>query len=250
MTNQNFFKRNDLSLKSNNNNRNNNSKLKQSFSVPRNNNMYGKVFRDNKIRRRLKKDDSNLDSMTQNQNDIKYNTSTFNKSVKFNSTVTTCYNYNTTNYNNESKLSNTKISKNEVYSPKSLHALKRTLSDFHPCFSNSGENDEIILKEINTMKENKIIRNLKEMEKNCEHENELIKGYKMPMKEELNIEPIKYKSPNYVSPATIYKKEMEMLIKVNPIEHEKEMRRKLFDEKLLKKKMQNKKIFERVRCKK
>ena len=100
------------------------------------------------------------------------------------------------------------------------------------------------------MKENKIIRNLKEMEKNCEHENELIKGYKMPMKEELNIEPIKYKSPNYVSPATIYKKEMEMLIKVNPIEHEKEMRRKLFDEKLLKKKMQNKKIFERVRCKK
>lgn len=252
MTNQNFFKRNDLSLKSNINNRNNNSKLKQSFSVPRNNNMYGKVFRDNKIRRRLKKDDSNLDSMTQNQNDIKYNISTFNKSVKFNSTVTTCYNYNTTNYNNESKLSNTKISKNEVYSPKSLHALKRTLSDFHPCFSNynSGENDEIIFKEINTMKENKIIRNLKEMEKNCEHENELIKGYQIPMKEELNIEPIKYKSPNYVSPATIYKKEMELFIKVNPIEHEKEMRRKLFDEKLLKKKMQNKQIFERVRCKK
>ena len=41
-----------------------------------------------------------------------------------------------------------------------------------------------------------------------------------------------------------------MFIKVNPIEHEKEMRKKLFDDKLLQKKMQNKKIFERVRFKK
>ena len=39
----------------------------------------------------------------------------------------------------------------------------------------------------------------------------------------------------------------EMLKKVNPIEYEKEMKRKLFDEKLLKKKLQNKKIFERIK---
>ena len=72
----------------------------------------------------------------------------------------------------------------------------------------------------------------------------------MPFKEELNIEPKKYKPPNYISPATVYQKEFEMFIKVNPIEHEKEMRKKLFDEKMLRKKLQNKKIFERVRLKK
>ena len=44
-----------------------------------------------------------------------------------------------------------------------------------------------------------------------------------------------------------FKREMELFIKVNPIEYEKEMKRRLFDEKLLKKKMQNKKIFERVK---
>ena len=38
-----------------------------------------------------------------------------------------------------------------------------------------------------------------------------------------------------------------MFIKVNPIEYEKEMKRKLFDEKLLKKKLQNKRIFERIK---
>lgn len=255
MTTQNFFK-NINSDNANINNKNNNSRIKHSFSVPRNNNIYENDFNNNKKRRKQnieKTQNNNLDTITQNQNDIKNNTSTFNKSIKFNSTITTCYNYNITNNNNESKLSNSKNSKNEIYSPKSLHALKRSLSDFQPYvnFNSAGENDNImIFNDFNTMNENKKIRNLKEMKKNYEHEIELIKGFQMPFKEELNIEPKKYKPPNYISPATVYQKEFEMFIKVNPIEHEKEMRKKLFDEKMLRKKLQNKKIFERVRLKK
>ena len=249
MTSQNFFKNINLDTKTNINNRNNNSRIKQSFSVPRNN-KYGSDFNINNKTRRQNIENSNLDSATQNQNEVKNNTSTFNKSIKFNSTITTCYNYNVTN-NNESKLSNSRISKNDIYSPKSLHALKRSLSDFHPHFKGEGEKEDTsIFNDINTMNEKKKIRNLKEMKKKYEHETELIKGFQMPFKEELNIEPKKYKPPNYISPATVYKKELEMFIKVNPIEHEKEMRKKLFDDKLLQKKMQNKKIFERVRFKK
>ena len=82
---------------------------------------------------------------------------------------------------------------------------------------------------------------------NCEHETELLKGFQLPINLETDEEPKKMKPPNYISPATVYKKEIEMFIKVNPIEYEKEMKRKLFDEKLLKKKLQNKKIFERIK---
>ena len=85
------------------------------------------------------------------------------------------------------------------------------------------------------------------MEENCEHETELLKGFQLPINLETDEEPKKMKPPNYISPATVYKKEIEMFIKVNPIEYEKEMKRKLFDEKLLKNKMQNKKIFERIK---
>ena len=256
MTSKNFFNNINLDY-SNIKNKNNNSRIKHSLSVPRNNNIYENDVNNNKKRRKQnieKIQTNNLDITTQNQNNIKNNTSTFNKSIKFNSTVTTCYNYNITN-NNESKFSNSRISKNEIYSPKSLPALKRSLSDFQPHtnINNGGENDYIMIFNdfnTNTMNENKKIRNLKEMKKNYEHEIELIKGYQMSFKEELNIEPKKYKSPNYISPADVYQKELEMFIKVNPIEHEKEMRRKLFDDKMLRKKLENKKIFERIRIKK
>ena len=97
-----------------------------------------------------------------------------------------------------------------------------------------------------TNEKNIKIKNLKDIEVYYEHETELLKGYQMPINIETNEEPIKIKS-NYISPGEIYKREMEMFIKVNPIEHEKEMKRRMFDENLLKKKLQNKKIFERIK---
>ena len=110
------------------------------------------------------------------------------------------------------------------------------------------KDDETNLNDISDMNErNKKIRNLKELKDYCEHETELLKGYKAPEIIETNEEIINIKPPNYISPETVYKKEMELFIKVNPIEYEKEMKRRLFDEKLLKRKLQNKKIFERIK---
>ena len=41
-----------------------------------------------------------------------------------------------------------------------------------------------------------------------------------------------------------------MFKKVNPIEYEKELKRKLLDDKMLLKKLQNRKIYERIKIKK
>ena len=207
---------------------------------------------------------NNLDSSNNNvSNDVKYKSfqNTTNKSIKFNSTITTCYYYNSditsNNINNESKLSIKNYqttSKNEIYTPKSLYKLKRSLSDFQPNFMNSKEDEEININNINNIsvmnEKNKKIKNLKDMEKYYERETKLMKGYQPPLNNESNEEPKKYKPPNYISPVAIYKRETEMLIKVNPIEYEKEMKKKLIDEQFLRKKLQNKKIFERIKTKK
>ena len=261
MTKNNFFNRNNLTNTNINLsmneilNRKNDNKLKkvQSFSYQSNNIINIKQ----KSRQRMT---NNLDSSNNNgSSDVKYTTfqNTMNKSIKFNSTLTTCYYYNSditnNNINNESRISikNYQTTKNEIYSPKSLYKLKRTLSDFQPNIINSKEDEEININNISDINEKvKKIRDLKEMEKYCEHENELIKGYQPPLNVELNEERKKYKPPKYISPVTVYKREIEMLKKVNPIEYEKEMKRKLFDEQFLRKKMQNKKIFERIKIKK
>ena len=216
-----------------------NLKITHSLSAAKENLMKIKT---NKSRQKMMNNKTN----TFNSSDIK---GPLNKSMKFNSTVTTCYNYNSDiiNSNNETnRTKNKNIFKNELYFPK----LKRSLSDFQPNVTNimNIKDDETNLNDISDMNErNKKIRNLKELKDYCEHETELLKGYKAPEIIETNEEIINIKPPNYISPETVYKKEMELFIKVNPIEYEKEMKRRLFDENLLKKKLQNKKIFERIK---
>ena len=265
MTKQDFFNRSNLTntnlsmndkFYSENNTKYKNLKIIQSISAQRNNliNM--------KQKSRQKIVNNNLDSSIANSNDAKgaYFQNTLNKSFKFNSTVTTCYNYNIENNltnnltNNESKISkNIQTNKNELYTPKSLHKLKRALSDFQMSIANkfNMKEDEMYFNNISDITEkNEKIRNLKEMAECCEHETELLKGFQSPINLEINEESKKTKPPNYISPLTVYKKEYEMFLKVNPIECEKEKKRRIFDEKLLKKKMQNKKIFERIKFKK
>lgn len=267
MTKNNFFNRSNLTNNTNMNlsmneilNRKNDNKLKkvQSFSYQRNNVINIKQ----KSRQRMA---NNLDSSNNNgSGDVKYTSfqNTFqnnmNKSIKFNSTLTTCYYYNSditnNNINNESKISIKNYqanSKNEIYSPKSLYKLKRTLSDFQPNIIHSKEDEDININNISDIHDKmKKIKDLKEMEKHYEHETELMKGYQPPLNADLNEERKKYKPPKYISPVTVYKRETEMLKKVNPIEFEKEMKRKIFDEQFLRKKLQNKKIFERIKIKK
>ena len=253
MTKQDFFNKSNINLSMNdklisdNTKKYKNLKIMQSLSAPRGN------LLNIKQKSRQKVVSNNFDTSVALSNDPKCTSiqNTLNKSVKFNSTITTCYNYNFENNltNNESKISKNMTTKNELYSPKSLHKLKRTLSDFPLNIINTfNMKEEVSLNNISDVNQkNKKIRNLKEMEENCEHETELLKGFQLPINLETDEEPKKMKPPNYISPATVYKKEIEMFIKVNPIEYEKEMKRKLFDEKLLKKKMQNKKIFERIK---
>ena len=254
MTNQDFFNKSNINLSMNDKLYNDNPrkfknlKIMQSLSAPRVNLTHIKQKSRQKI-----VSNNNFDTSVALSNDPKGTSiqNTLNKSVKYNSTITTCYNYNFENNqtNNESKISKNLTTKNELYSPKTLHKLKRTLSDFQPNFINKlNMKEEVSLNNISDVNEkNKKIRNLKEMEEYCEHETELLKGYQLPINLETDEEPKKMNPPNYISPATVYKKEIEMFIKVNPIEYEKEMKRKLFDEKLLKKKLQNKKIFERIK---
>ena len=105
-------------------------KRMQSLSAPRGN------LLNIKQKSRQKVVSNNFDTSVALSNDPKCTSiqNTLNKSVKFNSTITTCYNYNFENNltNNESKISKNMTTKNELYSPKSLHKLKRTLSDFPP----------------------------------------------------------------------------------------------------------------------
>ena len=184
---------------------------------------------------------------------------------KLGSTVTTCF-----NYNNESQISKNIIPvKKEIYTPKNLHHFQRSLSTFNTPKNNLDKiNDDEENKKNEDKKENieekeiydindsqeinnkKIIKKLNEIKENCEHENKLIKGYQPPPEiEELDL-TTKRKSPNYASPISVYKKEIEMFKKVNPIEYERELKKKLFDDKMLLKKMRNRKIYERIKIKK
>ena len=263
MTHQNFFNRNNMNSKKTNLSMYNKSKNEnisnkeniiqnmKSLSGPR------KVYYNPKGKSRQK----DLNASSTDDKQISFQ-NTLNKSIKFNSTITTCYNYNSDNNftNNESKISkNIPTSKNEIYSPKSIITLKRTISDFNKNMLNKLKDDSKINLEdnydidSNNIKDNKNkkIRNLKEIKENCLHETELMKGFKNDINIELlNKEPKKLIPPNYISPLTIYKREIEMFIKVNPIEHQNEIKRKLFDDKILRKKLQNKQYFERIKIKK
>ena len=209
---------------------------------------------------------NNINNYNKSKKNFNYSSyqSNFNKSMnKFGSTITTCF-----NYNNESKISknNFPTKNTDIYTPKNLHHFQRSLSTI-----NTQKN---ILEKINDDEENKNedkkniedeeivdindsqdiynkkrIVKLNEIKENCEHENKLLKGYQSEENEELE-EKVKRKSPNFASPINVYKKEIEMFKKVNPIEYERELKKKIFDEKMLMKKLQKRKIYERIKIKK
>ena len=209
---------------------------------------------------------NNINNYNKSKKNFNYSSyqSNFNKSMnKFGSTITTCF-----NYNNESKISknNFPTKNTDIYTPKNLHHFQRSLSTI-----NTQKN---ILEKINDDEENKNedkkniedeeivdindsqdiynkkrIVKLNEIKENCEHENKLLKGYQSEENEELE-EKVKRKSPNFASPINVYRKEIEMFKKVNPIEYERELKKKIFDEKMLMKKLQNRKIYERIKIKK
>lgn len=78
-----------------------------------------------------------------------------------------------------------------------------------------------------------------------------MKGYQPPPEtEEVNVEEMKMKPPRFISPMTVYKKEIEIFKKVNHLAYERELKKKMFDDKMLRKKLENKKIFERIKIKK
>ena len=193
------------------------------------------------------------------------NYNNFNKSNKFGSTMTTCF-----NYNNESQFSCIipNKNKNELYTPKIFHNFQRSLSNFINPRNNfsknndeKSENPEKIEKKEDDEENNdlsysreethlKRIKKLIDIKENCEHENKLMKGYQMTSDGEELGDVVKKRPPKFQSPISIYRKEIDMFKKVNPIEYEKEQKRKLFDDKMLMKKLQNKKIFERIKIKK
>ena len=212
--------------------------------------------------------DSNLLNGNKSKANFNYSSfqSNYNKSMnKLGSTVTTCF-----NYGNESKISKNifPITK-DIYSPKRIHHFQRSLSNFNTQKNNLKKiNDEEEEENKNEDKKNiedeetfdvddsqdiekkkKILR-LNEMIKNCEHENKLMKGYQPEHDGEDFEENIKRKPPNFVSPVAVYKKEIEMFRKVNPIEYERELNKKLLDDKMILKKLQNRRIYERIKIKK
>ena len=191
--------------------------------------------------------------------------SNYNKSMnKFGSTVTTCF-----NYNNESRITkNIFPIKKDLYTPKNFHHFQRSLSNFNsPKNHLERNNDEEKNNKIDDQNENiedyevseisdsqeinkKRIKKLNEIKKDCEHENKLIKGYQPPPENEEFQENIKRKAPSFISPISIYKKEIELFKKVNPIEYERELKKKIFDDKMLLKKLRNRKIYEKIKIKK
>ena len=267
---------------------NNNDKNKQSHPIkivndknrrkinvllsPREKDKQNKInFRSVKKKSRQILYDSNIlnDQSKKNFNYSSYQ-SNFNKSLnKFGSTVTTCF-----NYNNESVISkNIFTNVNELFTPKNFHPFPRSLSNFQSPKNNldkinmnineeeeknkneekreiiNNEEDLNIIDDSQEIKKKKI-KKLNEIKEDCEHENKLLLGYQPPIEKVEVVENEKKKEPKYVSPITVYKKEIEIFKKVNPIEYEKELKKKKLDDKMLFKKLQNRKIFERIKIKK
>ena len=145
-----------------------------------------------------------------------------------------------------------------IYSPKIFHCFHRSLSDYDKDLiqKNDDKNYEDLNKEenINNMRyEEKIkiinrekILKLKEIKKIYEKEAILMKGYQ-PSEIKETSENIKLNGLKLVSPQEIYKKEIEIFKKVNQIAYEREMKMKLIDYNILKRKLQNKKILERIK---
>ena len=222
-----------------------NRKLLNALISPRNEEKKS-FFRDAKIKSRQKK-------IYELKNKYKYSSFRSSKSEKrLNSAFSPGY-----ALNDETKMQNNIISKKrEIYSPRIFHNFKKiSLSIFNSEDINNDKNiNSENMKKINISYSQKIynknrIKKLNEIRKKFERENRLIKGYEsQPEPEELNEDDgFKKRPPKFVSPIDVYKKEIELIKKVNPIEYQRQLNKKLFYDKMLMKRLENKKIFERIR---
>jgi len=155
------------------------------------------------------------------------------------------------NYNLNSELSNINSNKRNIYSPRIFHNFNINLLNFDSD-NKSGKNingENIKNFNLNRSQEikNKKIKNLDEIIENCEHENRLIKGYQSEpeTEEEYEDEGFKKRPPKYVSPIMIYKKEIETFKKVNPIEYNRQLNKKLYEDQLLLIKLTNRRNFQK-----
>ena len=148
--------------------------------------------------------------------------------------------------------------KRDIYSPRIFRNFKKiSLSFFNSedIDNHQNTNNENLEKiNINYSQEifnNNRIRKLNEIRKQYEKENRLIKGYEsQPEPEEVKEDDgFKKRPPKFVSPIEVYKKEIELIKKVNPIEYQRQLNKKLFYDKMLMKRLENKKIFEKIRMK-
>ena len=246
--------------------RNNNKKLLNALITPRNDDIninscinYAKK----KSRQKILYESNSL--LNDNHNDKKYISfqNNFNRSIRFGSTITTGF-----NYNNESKISKNYVPiQKDLYTPQMIHNFQRSLSNFNihqkqPLIINDENNNEEVeendedddeitnISDSQDMIKKKKITKLREIKDNCDHENKLLEGYQDDYEKEELYENHKKKKHDYVSPVTVYKKEYELFQKVNPIQYERELKKKLFDDKMLLKKLQNRKIYERIKIKK
>ena len=114
---------------------------------------------------------------------------------------------------------------------------------------NDNENLSILSLDDNLIKTKpkiKLYKTLKEIKHFTERDNRLLKGFEYPEYKEPPIFKNKYK-PVLLTPGEIYQKETDLLKKVNPIAFKKEEDKELFDLKVLKKKKQSQKVFERLK---
>ena len=181
--------------------------------------------------------------------------------------INKCGSTNTTglNYSKDSKiLKNTISNRKGLYSPRIFSNLKLDFSNLDSqSIFNSKEEKRFISgdiknnknnQEINDINSEKRIRKLYEIKKKYEKEKKLIKGYELHVETEEFVEDdfigFKKRPPKYISPILVYKREIELLKKINPIQYNRQLKKILFEDKLLKKRLENRKIFEKIKLKK
>lgn len=181
--------------------------------------------------------------------------------------INKCGSTNTTglNYSKDSKiLKNTISNRKGLYSPRIFSNLKLDFSNLDSqSIFNSKEEKRFISgdiknnknnQEINDINSEKRIRKLYEIKKKYEKEKKLIKGYELHVETEEFVEDdfigFKKRPPKYISPILVYKREIELLKKINPIQYNRQLKKILFEDKLLMKRLENRKIFEKIKLKK
>ena len=219
---------------------------------------------------------NNNNTNNKNENEIFFSFQSNEKksSNKFESTSTTGFFHN--NMSAKSRQFSPKIS--NLYSPR-IFPNNSSLINIYPnqnkeifntdnkvdnknTKTNEGNERKVKFEEIDNLSEKsyigeigkkKRIKKLDEIKEKCEHENELLKGFQeevLEFPDENNGIKMKKRAPNFISPDVVYGKEIEMFKKVNPIQYDRERRKKILDDKILLKKLNNRRIYERIKIKK